>query len=129
MTRPLTKAQLLRLARLVARQRQTDPFARFLLHNMGLGAGIGAAVAAFILATDMFGLLSLMSRQSDVILTALSFVVGGMMFFAPLTLAVAVGRAYGELTSQRTGIHFPLSGAASRKPSTKSARACQSVNS
>jgi hypothetical protein len=47
----------------------------------------------FILATDMFGLLTLMSRQSDATAIALSFVVGGMMFFAPLTLAVAVGRA------------------------------------
>src|SRR5512134_653838 len=93
MTRPLTKSQLSRLARPVARQRQTDPFARFLLRNMGLGAAIGAAVAAFILATDMFGLLTLINRQPDVIAVAASFVVGGMMFFAPLTLAVAVGRA------------------------------------
>jgi hypothetical protein len=52
-----------------------------------------AAVALFILATDMFGLLTLTSRQSDATAIALSFVVGGMMFFAPLTLAVAVGRA------------------------------------
>ena len=93
MTRQLTKAQLSRLARPVSRHRQTDPFARFLLRNMGLGAGIGAAVAAFILATDMFGLLTLMSRQSDATAIAASFVVGGMMFFAPLTLAVAVGCA------------------------------------
>jgi hypothetical protein len=93
MTHPLTKAQLSRLASPASRPRQTDPFARFLLRNMGLGAGIGAAVAVFILATDMFGLLTLMSRQSDATAIALSFVVGGMMFFAPLTLAVAVGRA------------------------------------
>jgi hypothetical protein len=93
MTHPLTKAQLSRLAKPAARERQTDPFVRFLLRNMGFGAAIGAAVAVFILATDMFGLLTLMSRQSDATAIALSFVVGGMMFFAPLTLAVAVGRA------------------------------------
>jgi hypothetical protein len=39
----------------------------------------------------MFGPLSLMSRQSVALVKALSFVVGDMIFFAPLTLAV--GRA------------------------------------
>jgi hypothetical protein len=93
MTRPLTKAQLSRLASPVGRQRQHDPFVRFLIRTMALGAGLGVSVATFILATDMFGLFSLISRQPDAIAVAASFVVGGVMFFTPLTLAVAVGRA------------------------------------
>lgn len=93
MTRPLTKAQLAHLAAPVGRQAQHDPFVRFLVRNMALGAGIGIGIAMFILATNMFGLFSLISRQPDAIAVAASFVVGGVMFFTPLTLAVAVGRA------------------------------------
>ncbi len=51
------------------------------------------SVATFILATNMFGLLGLIGRQSDALAIAASFVVGGVMFFTPLTLAVAVGLA------------------------------------
>jgi hypothetical protein len=58
---------------------------------MVLGAGIGIGVATLILATNMFGLFSLISRQSDAVAIAASFVAGGVMFFTPLTLAVAVG--------------------------------------
>ena len=53
----------------------------------------GAQPAEFIQALRELGLFSLINRQSDAIAVAASFVVGGMMFFAPLTLAVAVGRA------------------------------------
>jgi hypothetical protein len=91
MTRPLTKAQLSRLASPIGRQRRHDPLVRFLLRSMVLGAGIGIGVATLILATNMFGLFSLISRQSDAVAIAASFVAGGVMFFTPLTLAVAVG--------------------------------------
>jgi hypothetical protein len=60
---------------------------------MALGAGIGIGVATLILATNMFGLFTLISGQSDAIAIAASFAVGGVMFFTPLTLAVAVGCA------------------------------------
>lgn len=93
MTRPLTKARLSRLATPIGRQRQHDPLVRFLLRHMALGAGIGIGVATLILATNMFGLLTLISGQSDAIAIAASFAVGGVMFFTPLTLAVAVGCA------------------------------------
>ena len=75
MTRPLTKAQLSRLASPIGRQRRQDPLVRFLLR------------------TNLFGLFSLISRQSDAVAIAASFVAGGVMFFTPLTLAVAVGCA------------------------------------
>jgi hypothetical protein len=93
MTRPLTKAQLSRLATPVGQQRQQDPFVRFLIRNLAVGAGIGIGIATLILATNTFGLLTLISGQSDAIAIAASFVVGGVMFFTPLTLAVAVGCA------------------------------------
>jgi hypothetical protein len=93
MTRPLTKAQLSRLASPIGRQRRQDPLVRFLLRSMVLGAGIGIGVATLILATNLFGLFSLISRQSDAVAIAASFVAGGVMFFTPLTLAVAVGCA------------------------------------
>jgi hypothetical protein len=93
MTRPLTKAQLAHLVAPVGRKAQHDPFVRFLVRYLALGAGIGVSVATFILATNMFGLLNLIGRQSDAIAVAASFVVGGVMFFTPLTLAVAVGLA------------------------------------
>ena len=93
MTRPLTKAQLSRLATPIGRQRQHDPLVRFLLRTVTLGAGIGIGVATLILATNMFGLFTLISGQSDAIAIAASFAVGGVMFFTPLTLAVAVGCA------------------------------------
>jgi len=93
MTRPLTKTQLSLLATPIVQQRQHDPLVRFLLRTMALGAGIGIGVATLILATNMFGLFTLISGQSDAIAIAASFVVGGVLFFTPLTLAVAVGCA------------------------------------
>ena len=93
MTRPLTKAQLSRLASPVSRQCQPDPLVQFILRNMALGAALGIGVATLILITNSFGLLTLILKQPDAIAIAASFVVGGIMFFTPLTLAVAVGRA------------------------------------
>ena len=93
MTRPLTKAQLSRLETPIGRQRQHDPLVRFLIRTMALGVGIGIGVATLILATNMFGLLTLISAQPDAIAIAASFVAGGVMFFTPVTLAVAVGCA------------------------------------
>jgi hypothetical protein len=90
MTRPLTNAELSLLAP-VSRQNQQDPFIRFLFRNAALGAAVGIGVAILLLITDSFGLLDLIRGQSDAIAVVVSFVVGGVMFFMPLTLAVAVG--------------------------------------
>jgi hypothetical protein len=93
MTRPLTKAQLAHLAVQADRQEPHDKVVRFLVRSLALGAGIGMSVAAFVLATDLFGLFGLIARQPDAISIVVSFVVGGIMLFTPLTLAVAVGLA------------------------------------
>jgi hypothetical protein len=89
----MTKAQLSLMAVPIGRQRQQDPFIRFLIDNVVLGAGIGVGIATLILLTDTFGLLTLIRGQSDPIATAFAFVFGGVMIFTPLVLAVAVGRA------------------------------------
>ena len=68
-----------------------DPFVRFLFRYTALGAAVGIGVATLILITNAFGLPDLVRGQSDAMVVAASFVVGGVMFFMPLTLAVAVG--------------------------------------
>jgi hypothetical protein len=93
MTRPMTKAQLLLMASPIRRQCQQRSLIQFLFDNVVLGAGIGIGIATLILLTDTFRLLTLIRDQSDPIATAFAFVVGGVMIFTPLVLAVAVGRA------------------------------------
>jgi hypothetical protein len=93
MTRPMTKAQLSLMAAPIGRQPPQDSFIQFLLYNVVLGAGIGIGIASLILLTDTFGLFMLIRGQPDPIATAFAFVMGGVMIFTPLVLAVAVGRA------------------------------------
>ncbi len=93
MTHPMTKTQLSLMAAQIGRQPPQDSFIQFLLHNVVLGAGIGIGIASLILLTDTFGLFMLIRGQPDPIAMAFAFVMGGVMIFTPLVLAVAVGRA------------------------------------
>ena len=93
MTRPMTKAQLSLMATPIGRHPPQDSFIQFLLYNVVFGTGIGIGIATLILLTDTFGIFTLIRGQSDPIATALAFVIGGVMIFTPLALAVAVGRA------------------------------------
>jgi hypothetical protein len=93
MTRPLTKSELAALASVFAEDRKADPFVRFIIDKMVLGAGIGVLVGIFMLLTDAFGMASLLRDVTDPFGHIVTFLVGGAMFFAPLTLAVAVGLA------------------------------------
>jgi hypothetical protein len=64
---------------------------QFLIVNVGLGVGIGILAAALMLLTDTLGIFTLISAGSAPVLTALMFIVGGIMIFTPLVFAVAVG--------------------------------------
>lgn len=93
MTRPLTKAELSALTSKFARNTELDPFIPFIIDNMVLGAGIGVLIGAALLLGDAFGLSSLLAKVTDPVGHIVTFLVGGAMFFAPLTLAVAIGLA------------------------------------
>ena len=93
MTRPLTKTELAALAGAFAQEEKADPFVRFIIDKMVLGAGIGVLVGVIMLLTDAFGMSSLLRDVTDPFGHIVTFLAGGAMFFAPLTLAVAVGLA------------------------------------
>ena len=90
MTRPLTKTELSVLTSASTRANEAD-FVRFIVDKMLLGAGIGMLVAVMLLLTDAFGMISLLRDVSDPLGHIVAFLVGGIMIFTPLTLAVAVG--------------------------------------
>jgi hypothetical protein len=92
MTRSTTDQMLPFLTTPIGRQRHHElTIPQFLIVNVGLGAGIGVLVATLLLLTDTFGIFTLISAGSAPILTALKFIVGGVMIFTPLVFAVAVG--------------------------------------
>jgi len=93
MTRPLTKTELFALTSAFARKDEADPFISFIVDKMVLGAGIGVLVAVTLLFTNAFGMVSLLRDVTDPFGHIVAFLVGGVMIFMPLTLAVAVGFA------------------------------------
>ena len=60
---------------------------------MMLGAGTGVMFAVVMLLTDAFGMSALLRDVTDPFGHIVAFLVGGVMIFTPLTLAVAVGLA------------------------------------
>jgi hypothetical protein len=93
MTRPMTKTELALMASSLAKHNERDPFIRFIIDKMMLGAGTGTMFAAVMLLTDAFGMSSLLRDVTDPFGHIVAFLVGGVMIFTPLTLAVAVGLA------------------------------------
>lgn len=93
MTRPMTKSELAQLSRSFAKPNGADPFIRFVIGSMTLGAGLGVMFAAIVLLSDAFGTLGLLRDVTDPFGHIVAFLLGGAMIFTPLTLAVAVGLA------------------------------------
>ncbi len=93
MTRPLTKTELSELRSAFDRKNEADPFISFIIDKMVLGAGIGVLVAVTLLLTNAFGMASLLRDVTDPVGHIVAFLVGGVMIFVPLTLAVAIGLA------------------------------------
>jgi hypothetical protein len=95
MTRPMTKTELAVLASSLTKHEEAgkDTFIPFIIDKMVLGAGIGVLVGVFMLLSDAFGMSSLLHHVTDPFGHVATFLVGGAMFFSPITLAVAVGLA------------------------------------
>ena len=91
MTRPLTSTEVLALTRIFAPAPKANPVVDFFVDKMLLGAWFGVLAGATLLLGNAFGLLSLLRSVDDPLAHIVVFLVGGAMFFAPLTLAVAIG--------------------------------------
>jgi hypothetical protein len=70
---------------------QSDPVIDFVVGKMVFGAWFGVMSGATLLLSNAFGVLSLLRHVDDPLAHIVVFLVGGAMFFAPLTLATANG--------------------------------------
>lgn len=63
---------------------------RYLIFNAIIGPAIGVLFALALLASDSFGLRSLVLGSRDVIATTVIYVLGSAMTFTPFVVATAV---------------------------------------
>ena len=68
-----------------------DAIARYLVCNALMGSAFGMMFGLTLLATDTFGLQSLIAASPDATAVTTIFLVGGAMIFTPLAICTAVG--------------------------------------
>jgi hypothetical protein len=90
MTRPLTRHEHSVLTGILAQSTESRSALDFIVERMTVGAGIGFLVGVILLVNNAFGIASLLQRVSDPLCHVVIFLMGGAIFFAPLTLAVSM---------------------------------------
>jgi hypothetical protein len=96
MTRQLTKRELVlaatSLVRMpIGRTHRNEFLVKFVAINACRGIVLGILLAVLVLATDAFGISTLISAQPNPMTTVLVFVLVSSFKFVALTIAVAVG--------------------------------------